>query len=144
MKTSATTLGGKTMSEYSDIFKIADQLSDMATKCDARPLYNLMKAAEEVGKSWSGSWMGHHSRVYYKDLQLVPPGAHFPEEIVGNWVEYEFEGVVEAIYEMADNPDCSEVMEISMQAKTLFDESQARVLSRCYLQHFKIIRPIHS
>ncbi|RQW77708.1 MAG: hypothetical protein EHM14_13730 [Methanothrix sp.] len=128
------------MSEYSEIFEIADQLSDMATKCDARPLDKLIKAAEEVGKSWSGSWLGYHSRVYYKDLQPVPPGArfsvewgfmdtHFIQETVGDWGEYEFEGVVKAIYEMAENPNCGEVIVISMQAKTLFDESQSRMLS---------------
>jgi hypothetical protein len=139
-KTSAIALGSKTMSEYSEIFEIADQLSDMATKGEARPLDELMKAAEEVGKSWSGSWMGYHSRVYYKDLQPVPLGArfsvewgfmdtHFIKETVGDWVEYEFEGVVNAIYEMAGNPNCGKVMEVSMQAKTLFDESQSRMLS---------------
>jgi hypothetical protein len=128
------------MSEYSEIFEIADQLSDMATKCDARPLDKLMKAAEGVGKSWSGSWMGYHSRIYYNDLRPVPPGArfskewgfmdtHFIQETVGDWVEYEFEGVIKAIYEMAGNPNCCEVIEISMQAKTLFDESQSRMLS---------------
>jgi len=129
MKTSATTLGCKTMSEYSEIFKIADQLSDMATKCDARPLDKLMKAAEGVGKSWCGSWLGYHSRVYYKDLQPVPPGARFIESYVGDWEEYEFESVVKAIYDIADNPNCNEVIALSMQAKTLFDESQSRILS---------------
>ncbi len=128
------------MSEYSEIFEIADQLSGMATKCDARPLDKLMKAAEEVSKSWSGSWLGYHSRVYYKDLLPVPPGArfsiewgfmetHFFQETVGDWAEYEFEGVVKAIYEMAGNPNCDKVKEISMQARTLFDESQLRLLS---------------
>lgn len=128
------------MSEYSEIFVIADQLSDAATKCDAKLLGKLMSAAQEVAKSWSGSWLGYHSRVYYKDLQPVPPGARFSiergfmdtyfiEGTVGDWAEYEFEGVVETIYEMAGNPNLSEVMEISMQAKALFDESQSRILS---------------
>jgi hypothetical protein len=95
------TMGCKTMSEYSEIFEIADHLSDMATKCDARPLDKMIKAAEEAGKSWSGSWWGYHSRVYYKDLRPVPPGArfskewgfmdtHFFKETVGEWAEYEF------------------------------------------------------
>jgi len=128
------------MSAYSEIFQIADQLSDMTTRCDARPLDKLMKAAEEVGKSWSSSWLGYHSRVYYKDLQPVPPGARFSvewgfmdtypiEETVGDWVEYEFKDIVKAIYKMAGNPNCREVIEISTQAKTLFDESQSHMLS---------------
>lgn len=123
------------MCEYSEIFEIADQLSDMATKCDAKPLDKLMTAAEDVGKSWSGSWLGYHSRVYYKDLQPVPPGARFIESHVGDWEEYEFESVVKAIYDMADNPNCSEVIALSMQAKTLFDEGHNPVYCRCCLQH---------
>lgn len=128
------------MGEYSEIFEIADQLSDTATKCDAKILGKLMSAAEEVGKSWSGSWLGYHSRVYYKDLQPVPPGArfsiekgfmdtYFSEGTVGDWVEYEFDAVVETIYEMAGNPNLSEAMKSSTQAKALFDESQSRILS---------------
>ena len=124
-------MGCRIMSEYSKIFKIADQLSEMATKYDQAPLDKLMKAAEEVGKSWSGSWLGYHSRIYYKDFQPVPPGArfsiewgfmetHFIRETVGEWAEYEFEGVVEAIYEMAGNPNCDKVKEISAQAKNTF------------------------
>jgi hypothetical protein len=138
-KTLAIMLGCKIMDEYSEIFQIAEQLSDMATKCDARPLAELMRAAEDVGKSWSGSWFGYHSRVYYKDLKPVPPGARFSKEwglmdpmisdTIGKWAEYEFEGVVRAIYEMAGNPDCSKVKDLSMQAKSLFEESQARLLS---------------
>jgi len=134
------TMGCKTMSGYSEIFEIADQLSDMATKCDAKPLDKMIKAAEEVGKSWSGSWWGYHSRVYYKDLRPVPPGARFSkewgfmdtyfiQETVGEWAEYEFEGVVNAIHKMAGNPNCRKVKEFAIQAKTLFDESQARLLS---------------
>lgn len=127
------------MSAYIEIFQIADQLSEMATKCDARPLDELMRAAEEVGKSWSGSWFGYHARVYYKDLQPVPPGARFSmewgfmetyiPETVGEWVEYESEGVVSTIHKMAGNPNCSRVKEFAMQAKKLFDESQARLQS---------------
>jgi len=128
------------MSEYSEILEIADQLSDMATKCDIKPLEKLMSTAHEVGKSWSGSWLGYHSRVYYRDFQPVPPGARFSiewgfmdsyfiKETVGDWVEYEFEDVVKTVYKMAGNPDLNEVMELSTEAKMLFDESQARILS---------------
>jgi len=140
MKTSVIALGCKAMSEYSEILEIADQLSRMATNCDLVPLDKLIAAANEVGKSWSGSWLGYHSRIYYKDLRPVPPGARFSkewgfmdtyfiEETVGDWVEFEFEDVVKVIFEKAGTPNCSKIREIAMQAKMLFDESQSRILS---------------
>jgi hypothetical protein len=35
------------------------------------------EVAGEVAKSWSGSWLGYHSRVYRSGLRPAPPGAHF-------------------------------------------------------------------
>ncbi len=80
-------------------------------------LERLNNAAEQAGKSWCGSSLGYHSRIYYENLKPVPPGARFSREwgfqrrisneTVGNWVECDFETVVDAIYKMANNPDLS-------------------------------------
>jgi predicted nucleotide-binding protein len=128
------------MNATSEILQIADSLSDMASKPDFKPLDALMKAAEEVGKSWSGSWLGYHARVYYKDLQPVPPGARFSKEWgmmgtfsrgenLGEWAEYEFDGVVSVIHEMAGDPKCDKIDALGKKAMALFEESQARLLS---------------
>ncbi|MFC1885852.1 hypothetical protein ACFLZM_02195, partial [Thermodesulfobacteriota bacterium] len=67
---------------------------------DSSELDKVIRVAEEVGKSWSGSALGYHSRVYYKNLVPVPPGARFNKEwgfkdswpindTVGDWVEFD-------------------------------------------------------
>lgn len=40
----------------------------------------LQEAVNEASKSWSGSWLGYHSRIYYDQLKPVPPGARFSRE----------------------------------------------------------------
>lgn len=56
------------------------------------------EAVDLVGESWSGSSLGYHANVYYKDFQVPPPGAHFSMEwglidsmglgTSGSWSEY--------------------------------------------------------
>jgi hypothetical protein len=65
--------------------------------------------AEQVGKSASGSWLGYHAYVYYEDLAVPPPGAHFSQEwglsgdswlglgSTGNWLEFDPDQVRKAI-----------------------------------------------
>ena len=119
---------------------MADDLVEMSTKLDPASLDGLTKAAEEVGKSWSGSWLGYHSRIYYKDLRPVPPGARFSKEwgcmdtfpsreTVGKWAEYDFDGVLKAVYEKAGNPNLDKIRALAKQAAACFDESQSRLLS---------------
>jgi predicted nucleotide-binding protein len=128
------------MSEITDILDIADSLARTAKAAKMKQVYALIKVAEKVGRSWSGSWLGYHSRVYYKDLVPAPPGARFSvewglmhvlssEETVGDWVEYPFEQVAAAIYEMAGNPDLSRLRSMARKTRDLFEEAQARLLS---------------
>ncbi len=42
---------------------------DKANKSDSiKSLIELEEIANEVGKSWSGSWIGYQSYVYYRDF----------------------------------------------------------------------------
>src|SRR5579871_3625083 len=41
------------------------------------PVTILENSAVDVGKAWSGSWLGYHANVYYEGLIVAPPGAHF-------------------------------------------------------------------
>lgn len=76
--------------------------ADYSSSLDA-----FVEAAAEAEKSWSGSWLGYHSRVYYEGLQPVPPGARFSQEwgfnyggmqgTQGDWVEFSFDDVYDAI-----------------------------------------------
>ncbi len=61
-------------------------------------LASLEDAVSKAADSFSGSWIGYHSRVYYKGLKPPPAGAHFSPEwgmmrvsirdTSGDWVEY--------------------------------------------------------
>lgn len=119
----------------------ADELSDGIVKLDAyvssgdRELSNVFKlkaVAEKVASSFSGSWLGYHSKVYYKDLETPPPGCHFSSEwgfgdyfsngTSGEWCEYEFEGVVNDIHTTAGDPDLSRAQKFRDQGVELFEE----------------------
>lgn len=74
------------------------------------PLRKFEDAAATVGKAWSGSNMGYQSRVYYADLHVPPPGAHFDSEwgflgqfqgTTGDWREFRFDDVIDLIHESA-------------------------------------------
>ena len=104
---------------YEELLHIADgmeQLVERGTRSEiTEPLRQLLQAAEEIGKAWSGSWIGYHANVYYKGLKPRPPGAHFSQEWGlmdaisncgrGDWIEYDAEQVKTAIRERAGNPD---------------------------------------
>src|SRR6187431_1427955 len=61
----------------------------------------LEEEANIIATSFCGSWFGYHSRIYYKDFKIPPPGAHFSREwgfaydpilggTKGEWMEYQF------------------------------------------------------
>lgn len=74
--------------------------------------------ATEVGKAWSGSYLGYQSCVYYRDLKPKPPGAHFDiqwglmdrysNSSLGDWEEFNHED----IYQHIDSQDESLVNEL--------------------------------
>lgn len=71
----------------------------------------LQDAVNEAGKSWSGSWLGYHSCIYYDQLKPVPPGARFSQEwgllnrysneTRGEWREYSFDTVYDSLKSVA-------------------------------------------
>jgi hypothetical protein len=72
------------MTSYDELFSLAETLKKSATMAIADeidgPLSALENVARTVGRSFSGSWQGYHSRVYYAELSPPPPGAHFSQE----------------------------------------------------------------
>ena len=128
------------MNFASEIFSIANTLSKKFKELDSTELDKLIKVAKEVRKSWSGSCLGYHSRVYYKNLIPVPPGARFSkewgfmhawpiQETVGDWIEYDFDDLVNAIKDKAGNPDFDSYDTLAKDAKECFEESQSRLFS---------------
>lgn len=102
-------------------------------------------AARHVGKSFSGSALGYHSRTYYRDFSTPPAGARFNSEwglmldrgivqatrglsgSIGDWHEYTDEMVNKEIAEAAGNPKLS--LAKSKAAFEQFQEAQSEVSS---------------
>jgi len=94
-----------------ELLNLSDRLEKIADRYSEHeitdPIDRLEKAAETVGKAWSGSWLGYQAYVYYKDLQPPPPGAHFSQEwgfkqlhtirtTTGDWAECTAEEIEKA------------------------------------------------
>ena len=70
------------MSELAEkLFATADRLDELVKRAESSAIAKLLQkvrdSANEVGRAWSGGWLGYHSRVYYTNFQPVPAGAHF-------------------------------------------------------------------
>ena len=133
------------MEAYEELFKFARMLDDAANAGDAdnivQPLSAIENAANQVNRSFSGSWLGYHSRVYYDGLVPAPPGAHFsPERGLqrmavprlgsrGEWREFDPETVKSHIYAVAGKPDLDPARGVARVALSLFDEAKSAAIS---------------
>jgi predicted nucleotide-binding protein len=127
-----------------ELFTLAGRLESVAERgaisAVKEPLGRLKDAAEQVGKSWSGSWLGYQSRVYYADFQPPPGGANFSLEwgiiptysnqgTEGVWEEHAFDNVRQVIEANAESPDLSRATELATEAQTEFDVVRSECLS---------------
>jgi len=103
------------------------------------PLKTLEDSANEIGKAWSRSWFGFHSRIYYAGLKPPPPGAHFSSEwgldfatgmgTTGDWEEFDPDLVRSEIWRRAGNPDLSQALELSKKVRGVFEQKRDDVIS---------------
>lgn len=126
-----------------ELIETAKELDSIRAEFDSAevtvPLQKLENAASEVGKAWSGSWLGYHSRVYYRDFQPPPPGARFSQEwglrnaifgdTVGQWVEYDYDHVRKEIFDSAGNPSLQDVRKFAETARAAIDDKRVEILS---------------
>lgn len=128
-----------------ELLQIGDRLDRLAERgkeaAIQEPLERLQQATNEIGKAWSGSWLGYHANVYYENLEPPPPGAHFSQEwglkhtygarlgSRGNWREYASDAVQKAVHELAGNPDLEPARKFNGDAAQEFDNFKADVLS---------------
>ena len=133
------------MQAYEELFGLAKRLRESAVSVDAediaQPLNALEDAVNQVKRSFSGSWLGYHSRVYYAGLQPAPPRANFSQEwglqdmhmtslgSRGDWQEFDPEVVKAYIYEKAEKPDLEPARQAATKAQTLFNEAKSEVMS---------------
>lgn len=126
------------------LFSIADNLDELVRRANSasitKPLQKLRDAANEIGQSWSGGWLGYHSRVYYADFEPVPAGAHFSTEwgfdtqhvtqpTIGEWVEYTFDDVRSHIFAIAGVKSLDNAEEFAKKLGEAFKEAREETLS---------------
>ena len=128
------------MSISQELSQVANQL-DKYEEDDSPELDALEKAANSIGKSWSGSWLGYHSKIYYANFQPPPPGAVFSQEwglreigdvFIGprrDWIEYDFDEVVQFIHKQAGNLSTDWCVADNKEATEAFEEAQESALS---------------
>ena len=128
------------MKTSTKLFDLADKLKNAASRQPEENLSRLESVANLVDKAWSGSCLGYHSRVYYQDLQPVPPGARFSKEwgfsdsyilreTLGDWIEYDFDDVVSHIKSSSGVEDLDSLEESASETRELFEEIQSELLS---------------
>ncbi len=122
-----------------ELGRISNQLHLLVVEFNKveRELDQIADAANEIGRSFCGSWLGYHSCVYYENFAEPPNGARFNPEwglilgrsmvaatgglsgSVGAWVRCEFNKVQARIYE-ASQADLEAASELSKQALSAF------------------------
>lgn len=132
------------MTAHEELFQLIEPLSAAASAIErdeiSQPLSALRTAVAEVGRAFSGSWLGYHSRVYYENFQAPPPGAHFSQEwglmdtfgsmgSVGSWREYPFDEVKQHVLRLAGNPDLSAASAAAEAADAAFNHAKAEITS---------------
>jgi pyrimidine deaminase RibD-like protein len=95
------------------------------------------RAAERVGKAWSGGWLGYQSRVYKAGLTPVKPGEFFnttygmdlPSESIGRWQEYEFDVLFKLILKRAGNVDLESSQRIAREVCAKFERLRSEAVA---------------
>jgi hypothetical protein len=91
------------------------RLLQFADEYDATPEISILnerwQRAKEIGKSASGSWVGYHANVYYKDFKAPPAGEYFDIEngtggtyysgLDPNWVEHTGQDVFDQLLDQS-------------------------------------------
>lgn len=136
--------GGIALTSHEELFVLAGNLKKVAEDAEihqiSKPLAALEDAAKTIGHSFSGSWQGYHSRVYYAGFVSPPPGAHFSQEwglmdimsrfgSCGDWREYPLEYVNAHIHELAGVQSLEEPQAAASAATEAFEAAQSEIVS---------------
>ena len=109
-------------------------------------LERMNEACENVGRAWSGSWLGYLSCVYSPEFTSTSPyGRRVPIEtgsipvgvllpgFVGTWQERRFEDVVADIHTRAGEPDMGTIIRLSEDGARVVRESKNDFLTSIYV-----------
>ncbi len=132
--------------EIGDIMGIAARLERAEAPIhDENAIRSLAALEESIGKAeaaWSGSWLGYHSRVYYKGLNPPPGSAKFSHEwglledgthgrvSTGEWRKCRVEDVIALIWKSAGHPNVTAIRQEAVVAAQIFEAAKHELLSR--------------
>jgi hypothetical protein len=132
--------------EVSELRAIYEELLSFVAKFNTpellKPINALEEQATEVGKAWSGSWLGYQSCVYYSELKPPPPGANFSSEWglhtssahsfqirASGWVQFDEDVIKAEIRKRAGNPETARAEELANEGRELFERKHGDVVS---------------
>lgn len=98
----------------------------------------LRKNITQSIRAFSGSWLGYHANIYYRDLNDPEPGDHFSSEwglieayisnpMSGNWLEYQPDAIRNAIFDGVDDQYEKRLTEVSEKAREALEENYETV-----------------
>ncbi|HET6326995.1 MAG TPA: nucleotide-binding protein [Planctomycetaceae bacterium] len=104
---------------------LAKRFDDAIAKFDGPELRATLKrldeAVSDASASFSGSWLGYHSRVYYSDLKPPPAGARFDPQwgfhgryssgTQGDWAEYQYDALYDLLTRSEKSPTLEQILE---------------------------------
>lgn len=129
--------------------EIIEQFEEVEEE-DLSIIREVIYKSSEYEKSWSGSILGYHSNVYYRDFKAPPENTYFSQEwginhisylssiglnSQGDWVEYNREYIRGNILSSIDENDISIIIDLSEKTRALLEESRDKVLSIIYSQN---------
>lgn len=132
------------MEAHQEVLSLAERLATAAVPASqdefTAPINKIKSAAEAVGRSASGSWLGYHANVYYAGLSVPPPGAHFSSEwgmkelfgslgSRGDWREYNPDDIRATIRDRAGNPSLEFARSADANANRVFQAAKSDALS---------------
>ena len=131
------------MDAVQELILIAEELNELAERGQQEgvqhPLGQLKKSASEIGNSWSRSWIGYQSRVYYSNFQPPPREAYFDlkrglsdlffEGSRGDWIEYSRDEVIGRIIKQAESPDTGPAFALKDEASRAIQKHRMTLLS---------------
>jgi predicted nucleotide-binding protein len=126
--------------ELRQIFDELDEFGKKWKESGAQGMLDKLSASgKQLGKSWSRSWIGYQSRVYYTGLQQPPPGQHFSSEWgfndgfggenPSNFQEYKPEHVEAVIFNRAGDPDLDKARQLAGEGQEILEQRRSDVLS---------------
>lgn len=126
-----------------DLNRIEGELNDLVANGEEESiqasLQRVEDAATDAHKAFSGSWIGYHARVYYKNLSPPPAGAHFNSiwglsdrylsDTVGEWCVADQHKLFEALKAQAGRPSLETVGKKAVEVGKSASEHQQELLS---------------